>query len=205
MISPGFLIALAAVVVGAALAALFLLRRARQEGADDGPGPDRAAWSRLVRMGTLALTTYGRSPSSPAHLRPLSPDALPPDPARPTHHPLREVDLDPRTLVGQGASHALAELGPPDRVAPGEAWFSKEESAHYVMDTRGNLARVPVFGPVPMKIAVGEPYVRWSWDHLVRPAAPGEVITWTLCLTAPEGAQEPLVAEVLSHPTTAVF
>lgn len=205
MISPGFLIALGAVVIGALVAAFFLIRRARMDPEPASPGPDREAWSRLVRMGTLALTTYGRAPATPASLRPLPPEAAPAAPAHLSHHPLREVDLDPRTLVGQGASRALAELGAPDKVAPGEAWYSHEEAAHYIMDPRGNLARVPVFGAVPMKIEVGEPYLRWSWEHLVRPAAPGDVVTWTLCLTAPEGGQEPVVVEVLTHPTSAVF
>jgi len=204
MVSPAFylILFLVALVIGAIVA--LLLRGRLAAGPSEGEVPvDRRPWSVLASRGAEALKAYGRSGSrGPCILRDVG---APETPGAPGGGRLREVDLDPATLVGRTAAGVLADLGAPDRTAPGEAWLSSSDGAHYVLRPGGGIVKLHVFGAVPSRIPVGVPYLRWSWDGLMRPGSPGDRMTWALCLTAPADSGELVVAEVLTHPTGARF
>jgi len=204
MVAPAFFLVLFLVALAIGAVAFLLLRAKRAEGPSEGEiAVDRRAWSALASRGAEALKSHGRSGAPPLRLRTAEPPpAAPGAPPRPGG-PLRETDVDPTALVGRTAAEVLADLGAPDRTAPGEAWLSPADGAHYVLRPGGGIVKVHVFGALPSRIPVGEPYLRWSWDGVARAGGPREASTWTLCLTAPADRGDLVVAEVLTHPAGA--
>lgn len=206
MVTPAFFLVLFLVAVAIGAATYYLLRRASPASPLEGEVPvDRGAWAALASRGVEALQAFGGAGRSARCLTPLPAKDAPPGAPSLGGGPLREADLDPATLVGRSADAVLADLGAPDRTTPGDAWLSAADGAHYILRPGGGLVKLHVFGAVPSRIPVGEPYLRWSWDRLVRPGAPGSPTTWTLCLTAHAGSEGLVVAEVLTHPTGAHF
>ena len=120
----------------------------------------------------------------------------PPDPA--SRYPLREYDFSLHELVGWSGADVLARLGEANDESEGRTWAARDtEGANsYARDGSGKIIRIHAFGVFPSTIAIGAPYVTWSY-HDVRG------MTWLLFLTRQVGGW--VVAEVAQYDTGAVF
>lgn len=202
MINPTFFLILAGVLLVAGVATYFLFGRKEEpeslfDEADLSlPTTDRKVWTQLVGAGTKALQQFSQSGLTGVRFRPREAGAGDGDTT-----PREFETVDPHTFEGLKAVELLAELGAPDRVAPGEAWYSTAEQTHYILDGAGCLQKLPASGAVPSKLALGQPYLRWSWDRLIPAGVQGaEPRSWTFCIVLSEAGQEPAVAEALIHP-----
>lgn len=209
MVTSGFFLVIAGVLLAAGLATYFFFgRKGEPDGVFEEPAQvlpltDRKVWTQLVGAGTRTLQQFAQSGISGVRFRQKSGTEA--QASAGAHGTIREFDaVDPHSFEGLKAMDLLTELGAPDRVAPGEAWYVAGEQTHYVLDGAGRLQKLPATGAVPAKLELGQPYLRWSWDRLVPAGVQGaEPRSWTFCITLPEDDQEPAVAEALIHPCPA--